>query len=73
MEKLIDEIKKSNNGKVLGIFAKDNHSGPFVESWKNALKKHDFENVCGQNMINQEIACFPSILQLCYHVTLVSG
>ncbi|KAK6637444.1 splicing associated factor Dre4 [Polyplax serrata] len=45
LEKLVEEVKKSNGGKILGVFSKDNHSGPFVESWKNALKKHDFDNV----------------------------
>ncbi|EEB10631.1 FACT complex subunit SPT16, putative [Pediculus humanus corporis] len=45
MEKLVEEIKKSNNGKVLGVFMKDNYIGPFVDSWKNVLKKNNFENV----------------------------
>ena len=44
MEKLVEEIKKSNNGKVLGVFMKDNYIGPFVDSWKNVLKKNNFEN-----------------------------
>lgn len=43
--KLISEIKKSKNGKALGLFVKDNYPGEFCESWKNALKEEKFENI----------------------------
>ncbi|KAL0272878.1 UNVERIFIED_CONTAM: hypothetical protein PYX00_005698 [Menopon gallinae] len=44
-EKLIEEIKKSGKGQVLGLFIKDNYAGAFMEAWRNALKKEEFENV----------------------------
>lgn len=43
--KLIDDMKKSKSGKMLGIFAKDNYPGEFCEGWKAALKGEKFENV----------------------------
>ncbi|KAK9503561.1 hypothetical protein O3M35_010094 [Rhynocoris fuscipes] len=44
-KKLIEAIKSSRNGKVIGIFAKDNFSGPFMDAWKKAIKKEEFQNV----------------------------
>lgn len=44
-KKLIEAIKSSRNGKVIGTFAKDNFSGPFMEAWKQSIKKEDFQTV----------------------------
>lgn len=44
-EKLIEAMKASKDGKVVGIFSKDNFPGEFCESWRNILKKESFENV----------------------------
>lgn len=44
-QKLIEEIKQSDKGKTLGVFAKDNYPGAFMDGWRNALKKEDFETV----------------------------
>ncbi|KAF5287110.1 hypothetical protein FQR65_LT12333 [Abscondita terminalis] len=35
----------SKNGKVLGVFSKDNYPGEFMDSWKSALKQEDFTSV----------------------------
>lgn len=40
---LIASIKASKNGKVVGHFPKDNYPGPFMDAWRAALKKEDFE------------------------------
>ncbi|XP_063359714.1 FACT complex subunit spt16 [Cydia amplana] len=45
INKLIQEMKKSKNGKTVGLFVKDNFPGEFCESWKVALKAEKFENV----------------------------
>ncbi|KAK4879994.1 hypothetical protein RN001_008140 [Aquatica leii] len=42
---LISAIKASKNGKTLGIFSKDNYPGEFMDSWKAALKKEEFNSV----------------------------
>lgn len=38
-------MKSSNNGKIIGVFAKDSFAGEFCESWKAALKEEQFEKV----------------------------
>lgn len=38
-------MKDSKNGKTMGVFVKDNCKSAFVEAWKAALKKEDFESV----------------------------
>jgi nucleosome binding factor SPN SPT16 subunit len=43
--KLIDAIKGSKKGKTIGHFAKDKFPGPFMELWREALKKGGFETV----------------------------
>ncbi|XP_075220369.1 SPT16 homolog, facilitates chromatin remodeling subunit dre4 [Lycorma delicatula] len=43
--KLIDAIKKSKKGKMIGIFSKDKHSGPFMNAWKKVLDEEKFETV----------------------------
>ncbi|XP_050517919.1 FACT complex subunit spt16 isoform X2 [Diabrotica virgifera virgifera] len=40
---LCEAIKESKNGKTLGVFAKDNYSGSFVDNWKAMLKKQEFQ------------------------------
>lgn len=45
MKKLIEEIKKSKNGKTIGLFAKENYPGDFIELWRSILKKESFESV----------------------------
>lgn len=45
MKKLIDEIKKSKNGKTIGVFAKENYPGVFADMWRSALTKENFESV----------------------------
>lgn len=44
-EKLIEAIKASKEGKVLGVFSKDNFPGDFCDSWRSVVKKESFENV----------------------------
>lgn len=44
-QKLIDAIKNSKNGKVIGIFAKDSFQGPFMTAWKGVLDAAKFETV----------------------------
>uniref|UniRef100_H2ZNP2 FACT complex subunit n=1 Tax=Ciona savignyi TaxID=51511 RepID=H2ZNP2_CIOSA len=44
-EKLIDAIKESSNGKSIGQFHKDKFSTKFIDSWKAALGKAEFESV----------------------------
>jgi nucleosome binding factor SPN SPT16 subunit len=43
--KLIDALKRSKQGKALGVFSKDNYPGPFMDAWRAALKKEHFETV----------------------------
>ncbi|XP_050309696.1 FACT complex subunit spt16 [Anthonomus grandis grandis] len=40
---LINAIKESKGGKVVGHFPKDNYPGPFMESWRATLKSENFE------------------------------
>ncbi|KAL1140968.1 hypothetical protein AAG570_000894 [Ranatra chinensis] len=44
-KKLIEAIKESRSGKILGVFSKDSFSGPFMDAWKQMLKKENFQNV----------------------------
>ena len=41
--KLVDELRKSKKGKKLGVFAKDNFQGEFMDAWNTVLKKERFE------------------------------
>lgn len=50
-EKLIEAMRASKGGKVVGVFAKDNFPGEFCESWAAALKGKDFENVDVSNSL----------------------
>ncbi|XP_067013415.1 FACT complex subunit spt16 isoform X2 [Anabrus simplex] len=43
--KLVNAIKGSKKGKTLGVFSKDNYPGAFMDAWRSALKKEQFENV----------------------------
>ena len=43
--KLIDAIKESKKGKVIGVYSKDKFPGEFNESWRAALKEANFETV----------------------------
>jgi nucleosome binding factor SPN SPT16 subunit len=45
-QKLIDALKRSKQGKMLGVFSKDNYPGNFMDAWRAALKKEHFETVC---------------------------
>uniref|UniRef100_A0A8D8ZS31 FACT complex subunit n=1 Tax=Cacopsylla melanoneura TaxID=428564 RepID=A0A8D8ZS31_9HEMI len=42
---IIKAIKDSNNGKSLGVFAKENFKGNFVDAWKKKAEAEKFENV----------------------------
>ncbi|KAJ8968567.1 hypothetical protein NQ314_002231 [Rhamnusium bicolor] len=42
---LCTAIKESRNGKTIGVFSKDNYSGPLVDSWRATVKKEDFQSV----------------------------
>lgn len=44
-EKLLDEMKNSKSGKTVGVFSKDKFKGEFVDSWRDAMKKLDFEQI----------------------------
>lgn len=43
--KLINVMKSSRNGKVVGVFSKDGFPGEFSESWQKTMASHNFENV----------------------------
>lgn len=43
--KLVESIKGSKKGKTLGVFAKDKFPGPFMDLWRETIKKEGFENV----------------------------
>jgi len=43
--KLVDSIKGSKKGKTLGVFSKDKFPGSFMDLWRDALKKENFETV----------------------------
>ena len=36
---IAEVIKQSKRGKKIGVFSKDNFTGPFVEGWQTALKE----------------------------------
>nr|XP_022905193.1 FACT complex subunit spt16-like [Onthophagus taurus] len=42
---LISAIKESRKGKTLGTFTKENYPGEFMDSWRAALKKEEFNVV----------------------------
>lgn len=42
---LISAIKGSKNGKMLGVFSKDNYPGEFMDLWRSAIKKEDFSTI----------------------------
>jgi nucleosome binding factor SPN SPT16 subunit len=44
-QKLIDALKRSKQGKTLGVFSKDNYPGQFMDAWRAVLKKEHFETV----------------------------
>ncbi|XP_059614643.1 FACT complex subunit spt16 isoform X2 [Phlebotomus argentipes] len=43
--KLVEAIRKSKNGKTLGVFLKDVCGGDFCEAWRAALKNENFDEV----------------------------
>ncbi|CAH0557604.1 unnamed protein product [Brassicogethes aeneus] len=42
---LVNAIKDSKSGKSIGVLSKDNYPGPFMESWRNLLKKEEFVSI----------------------------
>ncbi|XP_018564302.1 FACT complex subunit spt16 [Anoplophora glabripennis] len=38
-------IKESKNGKTIGLFAKENYTGPLMDSWRNMLRREEFEQI----------------------------
>ncbi|KAL1441416.1 hypothetical protein MTO96_001056 [Rhipicephalus appendiculatus] len=44
-EKLIEAIKKSRNGKVVGEFSKDKFPGEFMDAWRSAIAPEKFDMV----------------------------
>lgn len=42
---LIGAIKGSKNGKQIGVITKETYPGAFMDSWRAALKKEEFESV----------------------------
>lgn len=42
---LCTAIKESKNGKTIGVFTKENYPGPFMDSWRNMLKKEGFGQI----------------------------
>ena len=43
--KLMDAIRESKKGKVVGVYTKDKFPGEFNEGWRAALKEANFEMV----------------------------
>ncbi|XP_043473155.1 FACT complex subunit spt16 isoform X2 [Leptopilina heterotoma] len=43
--KLIEVIKESKKGKMLGVFSKENYPGAFMDAWRAALKNESFDTV----------------------------
>jgi len=43
--RIMETIKGSKGGKVVGGFAKDNFPGPFMDSWRETLKKEALESL----------------------------
>ncbi|XP_043248996.1 FACT complex subunit spt16 isoform X1 [Colletes gigas] len=43
--KLIEVIKQSKKGKMIGIFSKENYPGAFMDAWRAALKPESFDTV----------------------------
>lgn len=44
-EKLIKIMKSSRNGKVVGVFPKDEFTGDFAHGWKKTMASEKFENI----------------------------
>ncbi|XP_015778637.1 PREDICTED: FACT complex subunit SPT16-like [Acropora digitifera] len=44
-QQLVKSIKGSKLGKTVGVFAKDNSQGQFVDDWKKTFEKEGFEKV----------------------------
>lgn len=42
---IIKAIKESKKGKSIGVFAKENFKGNFIDAWKKVLGEEKFENV----------------------------
>jgi len=42
---IIEQIKMSHQGKILGVFSKDKMEGPFCEQWEHCLNQHSFTTV----------------------------
>ncbi|KAJ8960918.1 hypothetical protein NQ318_020218 [Aromia moschata] len=42
---LCSAIKESKGGKNIGAFSKDNYTGAFMDAWRAAIKKEDFQTV----------------------------
>lgn len=43
--KLIEVMKQSKKGKILGVFSKENYPGAFMDAWRAALKNESFDTV----------------------------
>ncbi|XP_065094443.1 FACT complex subunit spt16-like, partial [Ochlerotatus camptorhynchus] len=76
-EKLLKAIKKSKDGKTLGVFFKDNFQGEFCESWRAFVKDKSFDTVdisipIGYIMCSKEDSEVITIKKACL-VTQVSG
>ncbi|XP_062916126.1 FACT complex subunit SPT16 [Mobula hypostoma] len=44
-DKMIEAIRSSKSGKVIGVFSKDKFPGDFMKSWNDALNKEGLEKV----------------------------
>ncbi|XP_072126083.1 FACT complex subunit SPT16 [Mobula birostris] len=44
-DKMIEAIRSSKGGKVIGVFSKDKFPGDFMKSWNDALSKEGLEKV----------------------------
>ncbi|XP_051865745.1 FACT complex subunit SPT16 [Pristis pectinata] len=44
-DKMIEAIKSSKGGKVIGVFSKDKFPGEFMKSWNDSLNKEGLEKV----------------------------
>jgi nucleosome binding factor SPN SPT16 subunit len=42
---LVEAIKESKGGKVVGNFSKDVFPGTFMDAWRSVIKKAEFEMV----------------------------
>lgn len=53
---LIAAIKDSKKGKTLGVFSKDIYPGDFMQAWRAAISKEDFETVDVSSAVGYLIA-----------------